>query len=151
MRAPLFALLLALAFPLAGASAQAQGRSDRDDQRDRDDRRERIERRDDRRDDRRDRDDRWEDRRDRDDRYDDRYRRTRLDIPPGHLPPRGECRLWYYDRPPGHQPAPEQCERLRRYRSDDAVVIDHEGRIVGGRYDRRLGDVLEGILFPRQR
>ncbi len=34
-------------------------------------------------------------------------------IPPGHLPPPGECRIWYPDRPPGHQPPPGPCERLK--------------------------------------
>jgi hypothetical protein len=30
-------------------------------------------------------------------------------IPDGHLPPPGECRLWYPDRPAGHQPPPFKC------------------------------------------
>jgi len=30
-------------------------------------------------------------------------------IPNGHLPPPGQCRIWYPDRPAGQQPAPEQC------------------------------------------
>jgi hypothetical protein len=30
-------------------------------------------------------------------------------IPNGHLPPPGECKLWYPDRPPGHQPPPFKC------------------------------------------
>jgi hypothetical protein len=34
---------------------------------------------------------------------------TRLDIPQGHLPPPGECRIWYPDRPAGHQPPPTRC------------------------------------------
>jgi hypothetical protein len=38
---------------------------------------------------------------------------TTLGIPPGHLPPPGQCRLWYPDRPPGHQPPPERCGHLR--------------------------------------
>lgn len=37
---------------------------------------------------------------------------TRLDIPPGHLPPPGECRAWFPDRPPGHQPPPGSCGRV---------------------------------------
>lgn len=32
-----------------------------------------------------------------------------VDIPPGHYPPPGECRLWLPDRPPGHQPPPMRC------------------------------------------
>lgn len=64
-------------------------------------------------------DERWE-------RYDDRYRYgnddprsyfrrhgyTRLNIPKGHYPPPGECRIWYPGRPAGHQPPPGNCDRL---------------------------------------
>jgi Ni/Co efflux regulator RcnB len=38
---------------------------------------------------------------------------TQLDIPPGHLPPPGACRVWYPGIPPGHQPPPGPCGRLR--------------------------------------
>lgn len=43
------------------------------------------------------------------------YAPERVDrsIPPGHLPPPGECRIWYPDRPPGHQPPPGSCGELR--------------------------------------
>jgi hypothetical protein len=30
-------------------------------------------------------------------------------VPDGHLPPPGECRVWYPDRPAGHQPPPFKC------------------------------------------
>ncbi|HSC34207.1 MAG TPA: hypothetical protein VLG45_02950 [Thermodesulfobacteriota bacterium] len=30
-------------------------------------------------------------------------------IPPGHLPPPGECRIWVPGLPPGHQPPPFDC------------------------------------------
>jgi hypothetical protein len=65
--------------------------------------------------------DHWRDRySDRDYRYghrdygfrDHRPRRGRdrdAAIPPGHLPPPGECRTWYADRPAGHQPPPYRC------------------------------------------
>ena len=33
-------------------------------------------------------------------------------IPPGHLPPPGECRYWYPGVPPGHQPPPFPCHRF---------------------------------------
>lgn len=35
-------------------------------------------------------------------------------IPPGHLPPRGECRVWYDGRPPGRQPPPTDCRAAER-------------------------------------
>ena len=30
-------------------------------------------------------------------------------IPPGHLPPPGQCRVWIDGRPPGQQPPPSSC------------------------------------------
>lgn len=36
-----------------------------------------------------------------------------LGIPPGHLPPPGQCRIWMPGRPPGHQPPPGQCRVLK--------------------------------------
>jgi hypothetical protein len=35
-----------------------------------------------------------------------------LDIPAGHLPPPGECKLWYPKRPAGQPPPPERCDVL---------------------------------------
>ena len=34
---------------------------------------------------------------------------ARLNIPPGHFPPPGKCRVWHPGGPPGHQPAPGLC------------------------------------------
>lgn len=33
-------------------------------------------------------------------------------IPKGHLPPPGECRIWYRGREPGQQPPPRPCREL---------------------------------------
>lgn len=35
-----------------------------------------------------------------------------LKIPPGHLPPPGECRVWVPGEPPGHQAPPGSCATL---------------------------------------
>ena len=35
-----------------------------------------------------------------------------LPIPLGHLPPPGECRIWYINRPAGQQPPPVQCNSV---------------------------------------
>ena len=44
-------------------------------------------------------------------------------IPAGHLPPPGECRIWFPDRPPGQQPPPGPCRELRRRLPDDAILV----------------------------
>jgi hypothetical protein len=40
-------------------------------------------------------------------------------IPPGHMPPPGQCRVWYEGRPPGHQPAPVNCREAERIAARD--------------------------------
>lgn len=45
------------------------------------------------------------------------------DIPPGHLPPRGMCRVWIDGVPPGRQPAPTDCWTAERTRPANARVI----------------------------
>jgi hypothetical protein len=32
-----------------------------------------------------------------------------INIPKGHLPPPGHCRIWYPNKPAGHQPPPQRC------------------------------------------
>ena len=50
-------------------------------------------------------------------------KKKNIKIPPGHMPPRGMCRVWFYDRPPGHQPPPVSCNRIGRNLPYGAVVI----------------------------
>ena len=62
-------------------------------------------------------------------------------VPPGHLPPPGECRVWYDDRPPGHQPPPTDCAsaRLEARRTGGRVISGgrKDDRRYDDRYDRR--------------
>jgi hypothetical protein len=57
-------------------------------------------------------------------------RRTRA-IPPGHLPPPGECRVWYDNRAAGHQPPPTDCASARREARRTG------GRVIFGGNERR--------------
>ena len=59
------------------------------------------------------------------DSYFERRGYTRLNIPKGHYPPPGECRIWYPDRPAGHQPPPMKCDRARSQVPPGAWVIRH--------------------------
>jgi hypothetical protein len=44
--------------------------------------------------------------------YFQRHGYTRLNIPAGHYPPPGECRIWFPDRSPGQQPPPGNCNQV---------------------------------------
>lgn len=46
-----------------------------------------------------------------------------ISIPPGHMPPPGECRIWYPDKPPGQQPPPGPCSELRHHVPPGAVLV----------------------------
>ena len=62
-------------------------------------------------------------------------------VPPGHLPPAGQCRVWYDGVPPGQQPPPTSCGEAQRVAARDggARVIygDRDGRGDRGRYGDR--------------
>lgn len=44
-------------------------------------------------------------------------------IPPGHYPPRGQCRIWVPNRPPGQQSPPGSCSDLERRVPSGAYLV----------------------------
>lgn len=62
----------------------------------------------------------------------------RSQIPPGHLPAAGECRVWYDGVPPGRQPRPTSCADAERIAARDrnARVLYGSGRDDRYRDDR---------------
>lgn len=53
----------------------------------------------------------------------------------GHLPPPGECRLWYLDREPGQQPPPAKCETFEGMAiPENAVLVNDQGLPVNDIY-----------------
>lgn len=82
--------------------------------------------------------------------------RARLRVPPGHLPPPGECRLWFPDRPPGHQPPPGRCSRIERDAPPGSWVLyrpSRDRKVVHARVidSRRAGMVVAVRVYDAQR
>lgn len=71
-----------------------------------------------------------------DDREGARQPRLLRDVPPGHYPPPGECRIWYLGRPAGQQPPPARCDRLVGRVPYGAFVL-YNGKGWDSRYDWR--------------
>src|SRR5688572_20544795 len=59
-------------------------------------------------------------------------------IPPGQMPPAGQCRVWYEGRPPGQQPRATNCDDAERVasRNRNARVIYGSGTYGDDRYGR---------------
>ena len=75
-----------------------------------------------------------------------------LNIPPGHLPPPGECRIWYPEKPPGHQPPPGPCDQLAGQVPPGAWLItrpkdNHENVQVSVYDTNQVGVVVIILLF----
>lgn len=51
------------------------------------------------------------------------YSERHFQIPQGHMPPPGACRIWLPDLPPGQQPPPGDCRDLERRVPPGAVLI----------------------------
>jgi hypothetical protein len=74
-------------------------------------------------------------------------------VPPGQLPPAGQCRVWYEGRPPGQQPRATTCDDAERVasRSRNARVIYGREADTGwwGRDDdRRYPTARNGSRYP---
>ena len=83
-------------------------------------------------------------------------RRGPLGIPEGHLPPVGECRVWYPGRPPGQQPAPSGCAEAERNAPPGTWILyrpPEDQRVVHARVldPARRGMVIRIELFDAER
>jgi hypothetical protein len=71
-----------------------------------------------------------------------------LKVPPGHLPPPGQCRVWLPNVPPGHQPAPQDCASASYSAPPGAWVITNQGdRYRVNVYDVQRPNVLQQVLY----
>ncbi len=46
-----------------------------------------------------------------------------LGIPPGHLPPPGQCRVWVPGKPPGHQARPRGCANIEAFAGPGTWIV----------------------------
>ncbi len=73
-------------------------------------------------------------------------------VPPGQLPPPGQCRVWYDDVPPGRQPAPTSCRDAERVASRDRrarVIYGSDAGRQDGRSRPRAVPRGDGSGYPR--
>ncbi|HEX2449821.1 MAG TPA: hypothetical protein VHJ69_01700 [Gemmatimonadales bacterium] len=102
-----------------------------------------------------------------------------LGIPPGHLPPAGQCRVWMPGKPPGHQAKARGCANIEAFAPAGSWIVygpvdsdagpgkgkgkakGHDKRLVRVRVvdDRRAGvivwvrvfDAASGVLVSEER
>lgn len=68
-------------------------------------------------------------------RFPNRVPRVLNNIPRGHYPPPGECRIWYPDQPAGQQPPPVPCGSLIGIRLEPGAFILHNDKAYDTEYD----------------
>lgn len=61
-------------------------------------------------------------------------------VPPGHMPPPGECRVWYDGVPPGHQPPSMNCREAERIAAREGRARVIYGQSPNSRVGRRNDD-----------
>ncbi len=75
-----------------------------------------------------------------------------LGVPPGQLPPPGQCRVWIRGRPPGQQARPRSCDGIVATAPAGAMILyrpTKDRRIVRVRYvdSSRVGVVVRIRIF----
>ena len=83
-------------------------------------------------------------------------RAAALGIPPGHLPPPGQCRVWLPGNPPGHQPRPRNCDNIERTAPAGSWIVyrpTRDRKVVHVRVvdDRRPGVVVHLRVYDAER
>jgi hypothetical protein len=79
-----------------------------------------------------------------------------LGVPPGHLPPPGQCRVWVPGKPPGHQAKARACAGIERSAPAGTWILYRPGKdkkVVHVKEvdDRRAGVVVRLRIYDAQR
>jgi hypothetical protein len=75
--------------------------------------------------------------------------RTNTKVPPGHLPPRGLCRVWIDGVPPGQQPPVTDCATAERNRVANSRVIYGDLQTFRGRGNGKFKTTSSGDVARR--
>ena len=76
------------------------------------------------------------------------YPFSALGVPKGHLPPPGECKIWYPGRPPGQQPPPQSCASALLNAPLGAWVITHtSGKYKVNIFNRNKKNVIDEVRW----
>jgi hypothetical protein len=78
-----------------------------------------------------------------------------MGIPPGQLPPVGQCRVWIPGKPPGHQAKARSCDGIERVAPAGSWIVYRPGqdkKVVHVRVvdDRRPGVVVVVRVYDAQ-
>ena len=76
-------------------------------------------------------------------------RRSTQGIPPGQMPPAGQCRVWYDGVPPGRQPPATSCREAERIAARDRNARVIYGASTDRRNDGRWDPNDRGRAIPR--
>jgi hypothetical protein len=75
--------------------------------------------------------------------------RANTKIPPGHLPPRGLCRVWIDGVPPGQQPPVTDCVTAERNRVANSRVIYGDRETFRGRANGKFKTISRNDVTRR--
>lgn len=75
-----------------------------------------------------------------------------LKVPPGHLPPPGQCKIWIPGRPPGHQARPQSCQGIAAHAPAGSWILYRPGKdkkVVHVRHvhEQRPGTIVRVVIF----
>ena len=73
-----------------------------------------------------------------------------LSIPPGHLPPPGQCRVWMPGEPPGHQPKPRSCSNIERTAPAGSYIVERPGKDRKYVHVRMVDERRPGVIVRMQ-
>jgi hypothetical protein len=79
-----------------------------------------------------------------------------LGIPPGHLPPPGQCRVWIPGTPPGHQAPSSPCRGIERHAPAASWIVyrpTKDKKVVHVRVvdERRAGVIVRLRVYDAKR